>query len=91
MIVALISDVHSNIHALKAVLEDIDTLGVESILCAGDLVGYYPFPNETIALLREKNVMSIQGNHDRSVIHFNTVGEKLLDPRLARLERVAAV
>jgi len=84
VIVALISDVHSNLHALQAVMEDIDTLGVERIICAGDLVGYYPYPNETISLLREKDVISIMGNHDRSVIHFNTVGMNRLAAEAAR-------
>ena len=52
MIVAIISDVHSNIVALEAVLEDINTLGAKRIFCAGDIVGYYPCPNETIDLLK---------------------------------------
>lgn len=81
---ALISDIHSNIHALEAVMEDIDTLGVEETICAGDLVGYYPFPNETISLLRRRGVKSILGNHDRAVIHFNTVGMNRLAADAAR-------
>ncbi len=48
MRLAVISDVHSNVYALEAVLEDIKGRGVEKIVCAGDLVGYAPFPNEVI-------------------------------------------
>jgi len=65
----LISDVHANAPALEAVLKDLHHRGVWRILCAGDVVGYYPFPNETIAMLAEAAVQSIRGNHDRSVLH----------------------
>ena len=81
---ALISDVHANLPALEAVLEDIETLGAERIYCAGDIVGYYPFPNETISLFKEKGIVSILGNHDRAVIHFNTVGMNRLAAEAAR-------
>ncbi len=68
----LISDVHANATALKAVLEDLDRHDVERVLCAGDVVGYYPFPNETIEMLRGRRIISIRGNHDRSVLHVDT-------------------
>lgn len=84
MIVAIISDIHSNLVALDAVLEDIETLGAELILCAGDIVGYYPYPNETIDRFKEKDIVSILGNHDRAVIHFNTVGMNRLAAEAAR-------
>ena len=45
---AIISDVHSNIHALEEVLKDLDREDAETILCAGDLVGYGAFPNEVV-------------------------------------------
>ena len=72
--VALISDVHSNIVALDAVLGDIDDVAAERIVCAGDIVGYYPHPNETIERFRSRNIQSILGNHDRAVIRINPVG-----------------
>ncbi|MDD1773546.1 MAG: metallophosphatase family protein [Methanomassiliicoccales archaeon] len=74
MKVALISDVHSNLVALDAVLADIDAIGVEQIVSAGDIVGYYPYPNETIERFRSRNIRSILGNHDRAVIRINPVG-----------------
>jgi predicted phosphodiesterase len=48
MNIAVISDIHGNIFALKAVLEDIKNRNVDTIICLGDLVGYGPFPNEVI-------------------------------------------
>ncbi|MDI6902470.1 MAG: metallophosphoesterase family protein [Methanocellales archaeon] len=69
MKIALISDIHSNLPALKAVLDIID---VDQILCAGDIVGYYPFPNEVIELVKEHDLRSIYGNHDKAVITGDT-------------------
>lgn len=74
MKIALISDVHSNIIALDAVLADIDSVGAGLILNAGDIVGYNPYPNETIERFKSRNIQSILGNHDRAVIRFNPVG-----------------
>lgn len=68
MKLALISDVHANLIALRAVLKDMDDRGVDAILCAGDVVGYYPYPVETISLFQERHVTSIRGNHDRAVV-----------------------
>ena len=62
---ALISDVHSNLPALEAVLEDIDRRdGVDAIYHLGDLVGYAPWPNEVVALLKERGITGIAGNYD---------------------------
>lgn len=64
---AVIGDIHSNIYALEKVLEDIRDKDADFILCTGDLVGYSPFPNEVIDLLRKSNVLSVQGNYDKAV------------------------
>lgn len=62
---ALISDVHSNLPALQAVLEDIDRRdGAEAIYHLGDLVGYAPWPNEVVALVKERGITGIAGNYD---------------------------
>lgn len=66
MQVGLISDVHANAPALRAVLDDLPP--VERIIHAGDVVGYGGFPREVIDLFREHNIESIQGNHDRGVL-----------------------
>jgi putative phosphoesterase len=65
---AIISDVHANLVALKAVLGEIDSMGINHIISAGDVVGYYPFPNEVIHLFKERGIVGIAGNHDRTVI-----------------------
>lgn len=64
MAIGLISDVHANIYGLKTAISAIREAGADSIFCAGDIVGYYPFINETINLLREEGVNCIIGNHD---------------------------
>lgn len=62
--VAFISDLHANVVALDAVLADIDRLGVDAIVCLGDIVDLGAQPNELLARLAERGVQSIQGNHD---------------------------
>ncbi|MEA2236554.1 MAG: hypothetical protein QOC81_1278 [Thermoanaerobaculia bacterium] len=66
MLVALISDIHANLDALKAVMDAIPD--VDRILCCGDIVGYYDKPNEVCALLRNRDVHCIRGNHDAYVL-----------------------
>jgi len=70
---AVIGDVHSNIFALESVMEDIKTKDVDFILCTGDMVGYAPFPNEVIDLVRKSNILSIQGNYDKAIGNSESV------------------
>lgn len=62
----LISDVHANAPALRAVLDEIPRDAL--ILCAGDIVGYYMNPNEVCVMLRDRGVLCVQGNHDDYVV-----------------------
>lgn len=64
MIYAIISDIHSNLEALSAVLERIDSIGVDEVLCLGDIVGYNSNPNECIHILKKRGIRSVAGNHD---------------------------
>ncbi len=64
---ALISDIHGNHLALKAVLDDIKKAGVDAVYCLGDLVGYAPFPNEVIEIIRQERILSVMGNYDDGV------------------------
>jgi len=70
MKLGIISDVHSNLIALKKVLSELKD--VEMIIHAGDIVGYNPYPNEVVKVFREKNIFSILGNHDLAVITGDT-------------------
>src|SRR3989338_1959937 len=64
----VISDVHSNFQALEAVLKDAEQFGpYDRHLCAGDIVGYGPQPNEVIEKLRELDFISVMGNHDKDM------------------------
>jgi predicted phosphodiesterase len=65
---ALISDIHANLPALRAVLADIDARkDVDAIYHLGDLTGYAPWPNEAVALLREHRIPGVAGNYDSTV------------------------
>ena len=65
--VALISDIHANLPALEAVLADIERRAVDATYHLGDLVGYAPWPNEVVALLRERRIEGVAGNYDTTV------------------------
>jgi len=65
---ALISDIHGNLPALRAVLADIDgRANIDAIYHLGDLTGYAPWPNEVVSLLRERAIPGISGNYDSTV------------------------
>lgn len=84
---ALISDVHSNLPALEAVLADIDARGdVDVVHHLGDLVGYAPWPDEVVALVRERGIGGIAGNYDSTVAHdYKHCGCKADSPRAEEL------
>lgn len=54
MSIAIISDIHANIEALEAVLDDLDKRGVDTVFCLGDIVGYGPNPRECIKKLQQR-------------------------------------
>ncbi len=68
MRIALLSDVHSNIVALEAVMEAIKRHQPERIISLGDQVNLGPCPRETLALLKSENVICLHGNHERYVL-----------------------
>src|SRR6266542_7092219 len=73
MRVGIISDINANLTALVAVLADMPP--VHGIVCCGDLVGYYDRPNEVCALVRERGIACIRGNHDAYVTGALTPNE----------------
>jgi putative phosphoesterase len=69
---AVLADVHANLPALEAVLRDVDSLSPAGIWVAGDLVGYNPWPNEVLQILRDRRMKAIRGNHDRAALSGDT-------------------
>ena len=68
---AVISDIHGNLEALEAVLEDVPD-GVEEIYCLGDVIGYGASPNECCESVRSYEMPVISGNHDLAVTDLST-------------------
>ncbi len=61
---AIISDIHANLEALRAVLHAIEPMSADRLVCLGDIVGYYANPNECIELVRDRAMACVRGNHD---------------------------
>ncbi|MFW6384883.1 MAG: metallophosphoesterase family protein [Halodesulfurarchaeum sp.] len=72
MRVGVISDVHSNVVALEAVFADMPE--VDRLVCAGDVVGYNPWPSECVDTVRDREVITVMGNHDRTVASGGNFG-----------------
>jgi predicted phosphodiesterase len=68
MRIAVISDIHSNLHALEAVLADVDAEAPDELWCLGDVVGYGPRPNECADIVRKRAAVVLVGNHDLAAI-----------------------
>jgi predicted phosphodiesterase len=67
MRVAVLSDIHSNLHALEAVLTAIDAEAPDELWCLGDIVGYGARPNECCAAIADRADVCLAGNHDLAV------------------------
>jgi len=81
--VAIISDIHSNLEALEAVLADIDSQSVDEVFCLGDIVGYGPDPIACIDLVMERCTRVVCGNHDEALFKgaygFHRVARDAID------------
>ncbi len=73
--VALLSDVHGNLPAFKAVIEDVEAVGVDAVWFLGDLVGYGAQPDECAALAKESCDLWLAGNHDLAVLERLNIAE----------------
>src|SRR5205085_12146966 len=86
---AIISDIHSNLEALQAVLKDIKGQGVTEIYCLGDVVGYGPNPRACVDLVMDCKVVLL-GNHDQGAMFdpegFNASAERAIFWTRAQLE-----
>ncbi|MFZ5450353.1 MAG: metallophosphoesterase family protein [Thermodesulfobacteriota bacterium] len=84
MRLAIISDIHSNLEALEAVLAQICRESVDAVLNLGDLVGYNASPNECLELLLSQNFFNLAGNHDLALLEperaesFNIIAHQAL-------------
>ena len=77
---ALISDIHGNLEALEAVLEDIRAQQISEVFCLGDIVGFGPNPRECIDRVMETSAITLLGNHD-AMLHsaaFNVGDERAI-------------
>ena len=88
---ALISDIHANLPALEAVLKDTAAQrDVAATYHLGDLVGYAPWPDETVQLLRSFKVPGVAGNYDSTVAtDYKHCGCKYEDPRQEELSHLS--
>ena len=95
MRIALISDLHANEVALRAVLADIARVGCDEIICLGDVATLGPAPHEVIGMLRDRRCRSILGNHDAfmldpELIHTYTEAPVIVDAVTWCRERLSA-
>jgi len=70
MTIALFSDIHANLPAFKAFLNDLDSRDVDAVYCLGDLVGYNVWPNEIITAIRQRKISTLAGNHDQKTTGY---------------------
>ncbi len=88
---ALISDIHANLPALEAVLADISGRpDVGATYHLGDLVGYAPWPDETVALLARAGIAGVAGNYDSTVAtRYKHCGCRYEDPAQEELSHLS--
>jgi putative phosphoesterase len=95
--IAIISDIHGNLGALNSVLDSIGERGVENVFCLGDLVGYYCHFNEVIAVIAERGIPTVKGNHDvalvenKGVIARSQTCTRILQWQLERLSTASSI
>jgi len=73
MAYAIVSDIHSNIEAFQAVLDDLESRDLERLICLGDVIGYGPDPRRALDMAMDQFEFVIKGNHEHGVL-FNPAG-----------------
>jgi len=82
---AIVSDLHANLEALSAVLQNIQRERIDQVVCLGDIVGYNASPNEVVELVLDRGICSIAGNHDRAATYqkdaanFGALGRRAIE------------
>ena len=79
--VALLADIHSNLPALRAVLDYLELRRIEHILILGDTVGYGPHPKQCIEALVQAGAVCLLGNHENALVQGD---DSLITSRSAR-------
>ena len=93
MRLAVLSDIHSNIEALDAVLDDLDAVGVDAVVSLGDNIDYGPDPEGVVDRLLEREIPSVAGNHElaltdpRIFAWFNPTAQRSLTVTMGLLSR----
>jgi predicted phosphodiesterase len=73
--IAVLSDIHGNLHALEAVLDSVAQDAPDAVWCLGDLVGYGPRPNRCCTLVADRADICLIGNHDLAVLGRLDLGD----------------
>ena len=65
----IINDIHSNVTALKLVMERLGGMGCDRIICCGDIIGIGPWPEETVqSMMQIPDLIAVLGNHDQYLL-----------------------
>ncbi len=80
--IAVISDIHANLHALYAVMADFQGEQCDAVVCLGDVVGYNAYPQECVNEIRALGCPVVKGNHDDEVVNLENT-------RMNRIARMA--
>lgn len=88
---AILSDIHANLHALCAVMEDVLAMQCTDFVCLGDVVGYNAFPRECLDYIRNAGCYVVKGNHDEevgspSIAKMNPIARQAMDWTRAQLD-----
>ncbi|MEI6870925.1 MAG: metallophosphoesterase family protein [Verrucomicrobiota bacterium] len=84
MLYAIFSDIHANLEAFQAVLEDARSQGATDYVCLGDIVGYNADPVACLEMVREMQCPVVKGNHDEQasetsdIAYFNALAAKAI-------------
>jgi predicted phosphodiesterase len=84
MKLAILSDIHGNLEAFRAVLDTIEPLSIDTVVSLGDNIGYGPDSEAVVALIRDRKIASVLGNHEMAVKNiqnlawFNPVAKRAL-------------
>ena len=69
MQLGVVTDIHNNLTALKVVIEKLQQLGCDKIICCGDIIGIGPYPEETVQYLMQiPNLIAVRGNHEKYLL-----------------------